>query len=317
MQLFSSKKKSRAGLLIDRGMFRYLAVQGSVGSYSVTDHAGGDVSGVPEFDDDPFIKGGINLDRCFSYLSTKISDVKIPVSVSLPTSDSLLRIVNLPGMTLPEAKLAFRYEFENYFPFPTEEGIFDMAQIEYPLPNNAVDKRFIVCATRLSLVENIMNAAAAHGFQIDAIEPAQIAIERAATPLIPPSDASVYVYAGRSRSVLILSWKGNGVFYRSMSIGFDGIDRKLPDGDEDYAAQQVAFIKEVRSSLQFALSQIRGFEAKELFLCGPGADATLSDMMSSYLSVERIINVNCMEIHGIDFGNAGDSWEIPVGLALR
>lgn len=317
MQLFSRKKKSRAGLLIDRGIFRYLAVQGSAGSYSVTDHVGEDVAGVPEFDDDPFVRGGMNLERCFSYLSAKISDVKIPINVSLPTSDSLLRIVNLPGMTLPEAKLAFRYEFENYFPFPAEEGIFDMAQIEYPLPNNAVEKRFIVCATRLALVENIMTAAAAHGFVIEAIEPAQIAIERAVTPIVSPSDASVSVYAGRTRSVLILSWKGNGVFYRSMSIGFDGIDRSSPEGEVDFTAQQVSFVKEVRSSLQFALSQIRGFDSKELYICGPGADNDLSDMMRDSLSVEQVIRVDCMDIHGIEFETADDSWEIPIGLALR
>ena len=222
----------------------------------------------------------------------------------------------MPGMSAAEAKMAFRYEFENYFPFPVEEGIFDLAQIEYPLPNNTVDKRFLVAATRLSMVENITKYAEMSGFTVASIEPAQIAIERAVTPMVPLSNASVYVYAGRSRSVLILSWKGNGVFYRSMSIGFDNI---IDNNDASSAVvpQYVAFAKEVRSSLQFALSQIRGFETHEIYISGPGASSELCDVLAESLAVEKIVKADCMKLHGLDFENRDSSWEIPIGLALR
>lgn len=316
MTFFSRKKKTKAGLLIDRGMFRYLAIDGVVGDLSIACHTAGVLPISSDYDGDPFARMGANLEPFFSQIATQIPDLKIPISLSLPTSDSLLRIVNMPGMSAAEAKMAFRYEFENYFPFPVEEGIFDLAQIEYPLPNNTVDKRFLVAATRLSMVENITKYAEMSGFTVAAIEPAQIAIERAVTPMVPLSNASVYVYAGRSRSVLILSWKGNGVFYRSMSIGFDNI---IDNNDASSAVvpQYVAFAKEVRSSLQFALSQIRGFETHEIYISGPGASSELCDVLAESLAVEKIVKADCMKLHGLDFENRDSSWEIPIGLALR
>lgn len=316
MSLFSRKKKTKAGLLIDRGMFRYLAIDGVVGDFSVAEHIAGVLPISSDYDGDPFARAGANLEPCFAEIAKQIPDLKIPISLSLPTSDFLLRIVNMPGMSAAEAKLAFRYEFENYFPFPVEEGIFDLAQIEYPLPNNAVDKRFLVAATRLSMVENIIKYAEMYGFTVAAIEPAQIAIERAVTPMVSLSNASVYVYAGRNRSVLILSWKGNGVFYRSMSIGFDNLIENH-DASSAAAPQYVAFAKEVRSSLQFALSQIRGFETHEIYISGPGASSELCDTLADLLAVEKITNTDCLKLHGLDFENNDRNWEIPIGLALR
>ena len=223
MSLFGFKKhkKKRAGLFIDRGYFRYLTVVGLPGSYVVTDAVSGELSEEVTQGGDPFTSNGMYLYQVMNEILHNVGSIDVPVRLSLPTTDSLLRVVNFPNMSLYEAKLAFRYEFENYFPFPIEEGIFDLAEIFYPLQNGTEEPRFLVGAARRTLIENITKAAKANGIEITAIEPAQVALERAVTPAAPVSDACVYIYAGKIRSVIIFSWKGNGIFY-TMSIGLPG-----------------------------------------------------------------------------------------------
>ena len=314
MGIFSKKKKVKAGLFLDSGSYRYLAMEKSSSGYSVVDSAAGNVADESSAYGDTSVTSKRNVNAVFKDLASSAADITVPIAVSLPTTDSLIRIVNIPGMTLQEAKLAFRYEFENYFPFPLEEGIFDLAEIDYPMPSKMSEKRFIAAAARLSLIDTVMSAASDNGILLSAIEPAQIALERCATPSLALCDAAVHLYAGRKRSVLTLSWKGNGVFYRSMSIGFDESLALHPDELTD---QYVAFVKEMRSSLQFALSQIRGFEPESVFLHGPGVTDELLELLRDSVSVGSVSQINCFTLQGIDFNDATGNWDVALGLAMR
>ncbi|MDD2350992.1 MAG: pilus assembly protein PilM, partial [Synergistaceae bacterium] len=260
---------------------------------------------------------GMYLYQVMNEILHNVGSIDVPVRLSLPTTDSLLRVVNFPNMSLYEAKLAFRYEFENYFPFPIEEGIYDLAEIFYPLQNGAEESRYLVGAARKTLIENITKAAKANGIEITAIEPAQIALERAVTPITPVSDASVFIYAGKTRSVLIFSWKGNGIFYRTMSIGFTGISFVDESFNEQLNAEYNAFAREIHSSLQFALSQMRGFKPDMFFIFGPGATQDLCDFLKESLSIPEIMLSDPISLHGLAFDSSAGSWDIPIGLALR
>ena len=319
MSLFGFKKhkKKRAGLFIDRGYFRYLTVVGLPGSYVVTDAVSGELSEEVTQGGDPFTSNGMYLYQVMNEILHNVGSIDVPVRLSLPTTDSLLRVVNFPNMSLYEAKLAFRYEFENYFPFPIEEGIYDLAEIFYPLQNGAEESRYLVGAARKTLIENITKAAKANGIEITAIEPAQIALERAVTPITPVSDASVFIYAGKTRSVLIFSWKGNGIFYRTMSIGFTGISFVDESFNEQLNAEYNAFAREIQSSLQFALSQMRGFKPDMFFIFGPGATQDLCDFLKESLSIPEIMLSDPISLHGLAFDSSAGSWDIPIGLALR
>ena len=319
MSLFVLKKhkKKRAGLFIDRGYFRYLTVVGLPGSYVVTDAVSGELSEEVTQGGDPFTNNGMYLYQVMNEILHNVGSIDVPVRLSLPTTDSLLRVVNFPNMSLYEAKLAFRYEFENYFPFPVEEGIYDMAEIFYPLQNGTEEPRFLVGAARRTLIENITKAAKANGIEITAIEPAQVALERAVTPAAPVSDACVYIYAGKIRSVIIFSWKGNGIFYRTMSIGFTGISFVDESFNEQLSAEYSAFAREIHSSLQFALSQIRGFKPDIFFLFGPGATKDLCEFLKESLSIPEIMVSDPISVHSLSFDSSAGSWDIPIGLALR
>ncbi|MEG1603801.1 MAG: hypothetical protein RRY12_00610 [Cloacibacillus sp.] len=316
MGFFLKKKKISAGLMLDSGVFRYLSLECADDVYTVVDSV---TEKIPEgymHSDDPFEDNGAYLDLIFSYISSSISSFHTAVNFALPITESLLRIVAMPGMTLPEAKQAFRYDFENYFPFAERDGVYDIAEIDYPLTEDTTEQRFLAAAARRTLLDNIAKGAAAHNIRLLSLEPAQIALERAASPAVPIEDACVFVYAGQLRSVLILSWHGNGIFYRNISFGFPAETMAKGADSDEYRDNAFSFVRDIRSSLQFALSQNRGFSTKSLYLFGPGATPYLRDLMKDSITMGTVMQVDPMKIHGIDFRNSGE-WDIALGLAMR
>ncbi len=316
MGLFQRKKFVSAGLVLDGGAFRYLSLEGGDGFYSVVDSASESIPPGYAASDDLFSDAGAYLDSVLDYVSRSVGGFKVAVNFAIPVTESLLRIANLPGMTAAEARMAFRYEFENYFPFPENDGVYDIAEIEYPVREDFSEKRFIVAAARRALVDNISRAAAACGIKLASLEPSQLALERAATPPYPIETGCAYVYAGNFRSVLILSWRGCGIFYRSISSSF-GAD--LMSGgfeSEAYGEHALSFARDIRSSLQFAMSQNRAFRAESLYLFGPGSSSRLCGLLKESTSMESVMLLDPMKVHGIDFDNAG-GWDVALGLALR
>lgn len=324
MGLFRRNKKECAGLFLDRGIYRYISLLGYPGKYEVVRSVAGTLP------DSFSLAGGIDADsdlrlgKIFKNIVSEIGDTQTPVNIAIPATDSLLRIVQLPNVSLTEAKMAFRYDFERYFPFPVDEAVFDMAPIIYPLQTGGEEKRFLVAATRKALINEIMNAGAAEGLDISAIEPAQIALERAVSEVLPninAAESAVYVYVSRSNSVILLSWKGNGIFYRSLSEGFDKTSSPFSvDQDAQEESQEYVFLRAVNSSLQFALSQIRGFDPSVMFIFGPGSSEALCELFKETVNIPSVLSVDPLAVHGIEL-SAGDigsgSWDIPLGLALR
>jgi len=319
MALFSSKKKENAGLFIDKGMFRYISLSGIEGDYTVTHAVAGTLRELPGNGVSPYDDSGTGLDAAFAQVADTLGDSAVRVNTYIPTTDALLRIVPMQDMELSDAKLAFRYDFERYFPISLDDSIFDMAEIEYPLHDGKTEKRFLVAATRSALIEKITDAANAYGIRLDAIEPAQIALERAITPPIPPCDAAVYIYAGLSRSVIILSWKGKGIFYRAITFDFkSNPSEHITDANED--SPSFVFVREMRSSIQFALSQIRGFVPQAAYVFGPWATESLGDLIKEAVSIPTVMLADPLRVHGITMDEqniAEGCWDIPVGLALR
>ena len=324
MGLFRKNKKECAGLFLDRGIYRYISLFGYPGNYEVVRSVAGTLP------DSFSLAAGVDgdsdlrLSKIFKNIVSEIGDTHTPVNIAIPATDSLLRIVQLPNVSLAEAKMAFRYDFERYFPFPVDEAVFDMAPIVYPLQTGGEEKRFLVAATRKALINEIMNAGAAEGLDISAIEPAQIALERAVSELLPninATDSAVYVYVSKSNSVILLSWKGNGIFYRSLSEGFDKTSVSYSsEEDMQEESPEYIFLRAVHSSLQFAISQIRGFEPSAMFIFGPGASEELCELFRGTVKVPSILSVDPLVVHGIELRAEDKSsgyWDIPLGLALR
>lgn len=317
--LFNKKKNEAAGLFIDRGIYRYIALTGHPGNYQVTRAFAGTLPDSVGPDGEPYVEPGKSLDAALKIIIKDVGDIGSSVNLSLPTSDSLLRTVPLPDMETEEARMAFKFDYDRYFPFSVQEAVFDLAPITYPLQGGAEEKRYIVASARKSFIDGIMDSASNNNLDIFALEPAQIALERAITPSIPNADAVVYVYAGRRRSVLILSWKGNGIFHRSIADSFEEGPTDFETNTSELTTEHM-FVREIHSSLQFALSQIRGFEPDTMVIFGPGSSEGLMKIFKDTVQIESVIFSNPFTVHGIDFSSydaAAGNWEIPLGLALR
>lgn len=316
MGFFSKAKKVSAGLMIDGDSFRYISLGSADDSYEVVDSVSEKIPEGYMHSGDPFEDNGAYLDNIFGFIASSISTFHTSVNFAIPVSESLLRIFAMPGVTLPEAKLAFKYDFENYFPFAQEEGVYDIAEIQYPVKEDTTKQRFLAAASRKVLLENISRGAAAHNIRLTSLEPAQLALERAASPSVPIEESSVLIYAGRMRSVLILSWHGNGIYYRNITFGFSPEVLSQGSESDEFKENAFSFARDVRASIQFALSQNRGFQAKSVYLFGPGASDSLCSLLKDTMSMETVMRIDPMKIHGINFENNGD-WDIALGLAMR
>ncbi|MEG1502179.1 MAG: pilus assembly protein PilM [Synergistaceae bacterium] len=254
----------------------------------------------------------------FDDLNEKGAPKNIPINVALSINDSLLRIVDIPNMTKEEAKLSFRFEFEDYFPFSAEDAIFDLDEITFP-SQQSDEKRFIVSASRKSIITNIIESASNNGYTISCIEPAQISIERAMYPKDPKSDSVLLLFVGTYKSTLILSWKGNGVFYRTISIGKENFDFTT---GADAQEQIRSLAKEVRSSVLFAKSQMRWGSASFIGYVTQFKNTDYTEyfvkMLNEQLGVSEFYAIDPIKLNGYKFsGEDNVELNVLLGLTLR
>lgn len=319
MSIFKKTSKAYGGLFIDKGLFRFIILKKNSEHIEVVKTT---AATIPDQNhgNDPFDDYGKHLGSVFSYIRQLTGNITVPINIALPINDSLLRIVPDMDLSPEDTKQAFKYEYERYFPFTVEESTYDLQKIIYPLRDKGTEKRCLAMAARKVLVDNIMDTAESQHFKMIAIEPAQIALERAITPTIPISDACILLYAGITSSVFILSWKGNGIFYRVIPIGFGAQKSEFNAETAPDDAPQFAFTKLVHSSKQFAVSQIRGCDPDIVYLYGPGASIGLRNILKESIEVSDVLVSDPLNIHGISL-NPSDIemglWNIPIGLALR
>ena len=312
--MFFKAKNTSSGLSLEDGGFHLLTIEGG-GRNRVLNSSYGKFPDKILPSGDIYENSGAYLSSVFRYVADETGGISSPVNLALPVSEALLRIVNMPDLSLDDARQAFKYEVENYFPFSESECVYDIAEIDFPARQDSSEKRFLVAAARKSLIDNIAHAAASNGIRLASIEPSQIALERAASPDNQADETCVYIYAGIGRSVLVVSWRGCGIFYHNAS-GFGDAAKQSPESDE-YTGAALSFSREVRSSLQFAMSQIRSISAKKAYIFGPGASKQLCETLADWLTLDSIELTDVMRIHGIDFEYDGNGWETALGLALR
>jgi type IV pilus assembly protein PilM len=233
----------------------------------------------------------------------------------IQSKDVLLRTVELPRMDLADLKESFRFEFDKFFPIPVDEAIYDIALIDRPggedTPVSDAVTQCIASAVRISAVENFMMAADKVGLKLSGIEPSPVAVLRCMMGPAYPSGFNVYALAGLVSSIIIATYRDNGIVYRNTTQAFAA---------DDPSGRNVAnFTRDLQATIKFATTQMRGFEADKVYVGGYG----LSNSQSLRSSVEDMVNsavetVNPWEIWTI--GNQPKQtygWEVALGLAQR
>lgn len=315
MGLFSKKASvsgTSAGLFVFGGVMQYVEVSrakdGALKLQKCIDapYDVGDSSG------EPFAK----QDRVESNLKAlkRLVGGKWPKSVyaGIQSKDVLLRTVDLPTMEYADMKDSFRYDFDRFFPIPVEDAIYDIAPIDHPEPDvsNAVTHCLAV-AVRQTSIENLMYAAQAVGLKLRGIEPAPVAMVRCLMGPFAPPGFNVYALAGAVSTIIIATFRDNGIVYRNTSQSF------ATGGQIDSVISN--FTRDLQSTVNFASTQLRSFNADKIFISGYGAvyaDALRASVAEVVTAPIEIVNPwvtwNIANPPGQQFG-----WEIPLGLALR
>ena len=308
-KIFSQKKKTlSAGLSLEAGIFRFVVIEDRGGVVELVDAISGDIP--PECGaGDPFADDGAALDSLFKHISASVGRVGCSVNFVLPLHESQPKVVRMEGLTLAEARSAIRYELENYFITGDKESIIDADEIEYPISRSLTESRFVSVFARRPLAENIMRSAKRHGMKISAIEPAQIAIERTVSPSMREG-CQAYIFASEHFSSFMISWNGNGIFYRAISADL----KKMPAEGAEYESAVSAFADEVVLSLQYYISDNSVVDVENYYLGGCCASDLLRRELEERLG-KSVTPVDAMKLHGLNFPNRGE-WDIAFGAAL-
>ena len=299
-----------AGLYVGNGSYVCLALEGDAGNVKVSASFSAELPPSVACGGSLFSASDRELKDIFRFVA---DSAKLPrgcrVNFAVPMNASLLRVAAMPGLTRDEARKAFRYEVDRYFPFNAEDCVFDLDEIDYPTGGGSCERRFVVSTARRAQAEAVYGAARACGMRFASMEPEQVAIERAASPASGDGTGCVYVYAGAENLLVVFLWHRRGIFYRNQAIAFDGAAGSL---DENASA----LADDVRGSVEFGLSRNEGFNFDTIYLFGPGASGRLQAALDDRFP-EHDVNVIFPERRfGLDFP-CGEGWTAALGLALR
>lgn len=283
-----------AGMTLEDGLCKYLLLEKGEGGLRVRKNICMPVTACNDAEHE----------TSFRALSEQGDLREVPISFALRFNESLIKIIDLPGYSLQEARAAVRYQFEDYFPFTYEESRFDIDEVKNSAAE-ATEKQFAAAVSRARVVETIEDGAAKYGFTLANVEPAQLAFERAVTPELG-AEHLIAIYAGFKDLSLILSDSGNGLFYRNTVVRAEGAQYY-----DKAAAEAKAF-------LDFTMSKIPLFESGRVIVAGPNASESLCAAIARELDVANVETVNLFA----QFGMMQDNWctvsesLLPLGAAL-
>ena len=181
--LFAARKRVSAGLYVGGRSFVYLALEESGGEVRVAASSSGTFQSQLGNGGSPFSASEAELSQAFGRVASSVKAARRhEVNFAVPMTESLLRVIPMQGLTRAEAKRAFRYEAERHFPFGSDDCVYDLDEIDYPLGGGSSERRFVVSAARRRTAEGVCRAARSCGISFGAMEPEQTAIERAASP---------------------------------------------------------------------------------------------------------------------------------------
>ena len=306
------RKRHYAGLSIEGGAIRYMELRPSSHGFIIARSAKVSVEEGTIAQDRI-----VNMDRlstALGSLRTKLGGKFAPsVVVGLPPQDAIIRIVEMPKMNMEDARSAFGWDFEHYFSFPLKDASFDIVPVDVPSPLSDENMSVMIVASRLAVVNGILDMVAKEDARVTAIEPAGIAIVRGVVGSRGESSSgSLILSVGDRSSQIILEYKGNGLVYRTVYVGARS---ELQGGASVYEV----LMQEVRNSIVFGSSQFRGLSVKEIVLCGEhgGDEGLLAEVQAAFDEYRCHVADPWMawSIEGELPEEYG--WEAAIGLAVR
>lgn len=300
-----------AGLSLESGVIRYVELEGGIGNLKVIRKS--EVSTETGVIQQDMVSDYAALEQSLNALKSQIGGHwPLQATIGIPPRDVLIRVVELPSMSTQDAREAFRWEFDKYFPFSSLEASFDLAPVILPSAEEGSDKsRFIVAGTRTRTIDRIVETARRAGLTAGPVEPTNLAVYRSATGPLPPSETGhLLVSIGRESTQVIMGYRGDGLLYRTFLVGGAG---KTPAADAFGA-----IVREALSTIAYTRSQYRNLNIDRIYLTGEfGRTEGLSEQLEQGSGLPVSV-LNPWEVWGIsNSGEASSGFDAAIGLALR
>lgn len=183
------------------------------------------------------------LEAGFTQIHKQAGKIHTPVNIGIPPGDAIIRVLNLPRMSLEDIRSTLDLNFEEYFPFSRLDAVFDVMTVRTPIEYDDRDEiPVLAVAVRRNIVERVLDCARKAGFEAESIEPVNFAMLRA----VPDTKSGMCVFADPHS--IITTWEGNGILYRS--------------------ANNVDGIQDILNTIQFLSTQYRGVNVDKLIMSG-------------------------------------------------
>ncbi|NLO56370.1 MAG: pilus assembly protein PilM, partial [Thermovirga sp.] len=301
---------STAGLSLGTGSIRYIELEGSPGDLAVSVSSERRIEGVAI--EQEMIADAHSLEAHLLGMKESLGGRWAdPVVIGMPSRDVLLRIVEMPAMDTADAREALKWDFDKYFPFPYSDATYDLGPISTTGEGARDSARYVVAASRLHVVNSLLDTARRAGIRVAAVEPANVALYRCARGSgLRAAEGSMVVSVGKNSSQIVVGFGGDGVLYRTLLVGGEP-----PPGP---GAPFAAVAREVSSTFTYLGSQFREMKVDEIILAGDfAARQELKEAIEAVTAVPVTVSDPWKEwgIVGAPEERAG--WEAALGLALR
>lgn len=239
------------------------------------------------------IKNFDMLEAAFAEIYKLIGRLREPVMIGLPNGDTIIRMINLPNMSIDDVRGTIDLNFDEYFPYPRDDAVFDTLRVITPVDiNNDKDEiTALTVAAKKETVETLLDLARKTGLPAGAVEPLSFSMLRA----VPEAKEGLSIFA--DPDTVIAVYEGNGIFFRSANnlSGAQDILNTMQFIETTYRHIRVS--KLILAGLNFQISKDSGmnivniqdeyFAAKSLALRNQEETQKLDLRPSEYVELER------------------------------
>ena len=189
------------------------------------------------------IKNFDMLESAFIKLSKETGKINEPVSIGIPSRDAVIRPLNFPRMNLDDVKSTLSLNFDEYFPFSSNDAVFDALIIKTPDENESSDNiTVLTAAARINMIEKLLDISRKTGIPAGAVEPLIFAMTRS----VSEAETGLCIFA--SAHSIVTTWNGDGIYFR--------------------AANNAKGIQDITSTIQYIENQYRHTRINYLILAG-------------------------------------------------
>ena len=183
------------------------------------------------------------LEAAFAQIHNAVGRMREPVVIGIPSGETIIRPLNLPDMSIDDVRGTLDLNFDEYFPYPRSDAVFDTLRVMTPDDENDHDEiTVIAAAAKREMIEKLLDLARKTGLPAGAVEPLSFAALRA----IPEANEGMSIFATPTNIITV--YNGNGISFRS--------------------ANNLQGAQDILNTMQFIETTYRGVRVQRLILAG-------------------------------------------------